>query len=92
MNMILSDVFQSFFIQRKLIALNAVIPQNMRHRFTSFRLYEMHKLIPAFQFTSQFSLTQAPSSRKPILPVGKQWEIHFRFMSLRLTSSFGGMN
>jgi hypothetical protein len=39
-------------------------------RFTSFRLYEMHKLIPVFQFTSQFSLIRAPSSRKPIIVPG----------------------
>jgi hypothetical protein len=44
---------------------NTVIP-----RYTSFRLYEMHKLIPVFQFTSQFSLIRAPSSRKPIVVSG----------------------
>jgi hypothetical protein len=27
----------------------------------------MRKLIPVFQFTSQFSLIRAPSSRKPIV-------------------------
>jgi hypothetical protein len=42
----------------------------MSNRFTSFRLYEMHKLIPVFQFTSQFSLIRAPSSRKPIVVPG----------------------
>jgi hypothetical protein len=43
----------------------------MSNCFTSFRLYEMHKLIPVFQFTSQFSPNkQAPSSRKPIVVSG----------------------
>jgi hypothetical protein len=40
--------------------------------FTSFRLYEMHKLIPIFRFTNHFSFVRTPSSRKPIVvPVGK---------------------
>jgi hypothetical protein len=39
----------------------------MSNRFTSFHLYEMHKLITVFQFMSQFSLIQAPSSSKPIV-------------------------
>jgi hypothetical protein len=44
----------------------------------SFRLYEMHKLIPVFQFTSQFSLTRAPSSRKPIIvPSASSWKLIF---------------
>jgi hypothetical protein len=47
-----------------------VIPRYTRNRSTSFRLYEMHKLIPVFQFTSQFSLIRAPSSRKPIVVPG----------------------
>jgi hypothetical protein len=38
-------------------------------RFTSFRLHEMHKLIPVFKFTSQFSLMRDPSSRSPIIVV-----------------------
>jgi hypothetical protein len=42
----------------------------MSNRFTSFRLYDMHKLIPVFKFTSQFSLIRAPSSRKPIVVPG----------------------
>jgi hypothetical protein len=46
------------------------IPWYTSNRFTSFRLYEMHKLIPVFQFMSQFSLIQAPSSRKPIVVPG----------------------
>jgi hypothetical protein len=46
---------------------STVIPRYMGNRFTSFRLYEMHKLISGFQFTSR-----APSSHKPIvIPVGK---------------------
>jgi hypothetical protein len=46
------------------------IPRNTSNRFTNFHLYEMHKFF--FQFTSQFSLIRAPSSRKPIVvPVGK---------------------
>jgi hypothetical protein len=32
------------------------IPRYTSNRFASFRLYEMHKLIPVFHFTSQFSL------------------------------------
>jgi hypothetical protein len=44
---------------------NTVIPRCTSNRFTSFRLYEMHKLIPVFQFTIHFSFIQAPSSRKP---------------------------
>jgi hypothetical protein len=49
-----------------------VIPRYTSNRFTSFRLYEMRKLIPVFLFTSQFSRIQVPSSRKPIVvPVGK---------------------
>jgi hypothetical protein len=43
------------------------IPRYTSNQFTSFRLYEMHKLIPIFQLTSQFSLTRAPFSRKPIV-------------------------
>jgi hypothetical protein len=31
-----------------------VIPQYTSNRLTCFRLYDMHKLIPVFQFTSQF--------------------------------------
>jgi hypothetical protein len=43
------------------------------------------------QFKSQFSLIRAPSSRKPIVvPVGKLWEINFRFTSFRPTRSLGG--
>jgi hypothetical protein len=49
-----------------------VIPRYTGNRFTSFRLYEMYKVTHVFQFTSQFSLVRAPSSRKPIVvPVGK---------------------
>jgi hypothetical protein len=49
----------------------------------SFRLYEMHKLIPVFQFMSQFSLIRAPSSRKLIIvPGSSSWEVPvFQFMS-----------
>jgi hypothetical protein len=65
-------------------------PSKTRKRFTSFRLYEMHKSIPVFQFTSQFSLIRAPSSRKSI--VVPRASINFRFSSFRLTSSFGGPN
>jgi hypothetical protein len=46
-----------------------VIPRHTSNRFTSFRLYEMHKLIPVFQF-NQLSLIRAPSSRKPIVVPG----------------------
>jgi hypothetical protein len=35
-----------------------------------FHLYEMHKLIHVFKFTSQFSLIRAPSSRKLIVVPG----------------------
>jgi hypothetical protein len=70
-----------------------VIPRYTDNLFTSTRLYEIHKLIPVFQFTSQFSLIRAPSSRKPIVvPVGKFWKINFRFTIFHLTSSFGGTN
>jgi hypothetical protein len=42
----------------------------------SFRLYEMHILIPVFQFTIQFSLIRAPSCRKPIVvPVGSNGKL-----------------
>jgi hypothetical protein len=52
---------------------STVIPRYTSNRFTSFRLYEMLKLTPVFQFTSQFSLIRAPSPRKQIdVPVGKQ--------------------
>jgi hypothetical protein len=44
-----------------------VIPLYTSNRFKSFRLYEMHKLIPVFQFMSQFSLIRAPSSCKPVV-------------------------
>jgi hypothetical protein len=44
--------------------LNTVISWYTSNRFTSFRVYEMYKLIPVFQFTSQFSLIRASSSRK----------------------------
>jgi hypothetical protein len=74
---------------------NTVIPRYTSNRFTSFRLYEMHKLIPVFQFMSQFSLSRAPSSRKPIVVPGassREGEINFRFTSFRITSSFGGTN
>jgi hypothetical protein len=47
------------------------IPRYTSNRFTSFRLYEINKLIPVFQFTSQFSLIRAPSSRKPSVSNGK---------------------
>jgi hypothetical protein len=46
------------------------IPQYTSNRFMSFRLYEMHKLIPIFQFMSQFSLIRAPSFHKPIIVPG----------------------
>jgi hypothetical protein len=49
---------------------STAIPRYTSNRFTSFRLYEMHKLIPIFQFTIQFSLARAPSSRKPIVVPG----------------------
>jgi hypothetical protein len=52
------------------LLLGTVIFQYTSNRFTSVRLYEMHKLIPVFQFTSQFSLIRAPSSRKPIVVPG----------------------
>jgi hypothetical protein len=54
--------------------------------FTSFSLFEMHKLITVFQFTSQFLLIRAPSSRKPIVvPVGKKGKLIFilRVFALR---------
>jgi hypothetical protein len=35
--------------------LDTVTPQYTSNRFTSFHLCEMHKLIPVFKFTSQFS-------------------------------------
>jgi hypothetical protein len=70
-----------------------VIPRYTSNQFTSFRLHKMHKLVTGFQFTSQFSLVRASSSRKPIVvQFGKQWETNFRFSSFRLTSSFGGTN
>jgi hypothetical protein len=46
-----------------------IIPQYTSNRFTSFRLYKTHKLIPVFQFTSQFLLIRATSSHKPVVPV-----------------------
>jgi hypothetical protein len=53
-----------------------IIPWYKSNRLTSFRLYEIHKLIPVFQFTSQFSLIQAPSSHKPIVvPGASSWEV-----------------
>jgi hypothetical protein len=51
---------------------STVIPRYVSNRFTSFRLYEMYKLVPVFKFASQFSQIRASSSRKPIVvPVGK---------------------
>jgi hypothetical protein len=47
-----------------------VIPQYTSNWFMSFHLYEMHKLIPVFQFMSQFLLIQAPSSCKQIVVTG----------------------
>jgi hypothetical protein len=47
-----------------------VNPRKTSNRDTSFRLYEMYKLIPVFRFTSKFSLIRAPSSRKPIVVPG----------------------
>jgi hypothetical protein len=35
----------------------------------SFHLHEMNKLIPVFQFGSQFLLVSAPSSHKPLFLV-----------------------
>jgi hypothetical protein len=49
---------------------STVIPQNTSNRFMSFRLYEMHILMPVFQFLSQFSLIRAPLSHKPIVVPG----------------------
>jgi hypothetical protein len=58
-------------IERQLrLKKNTGIHRYTSNRFTSFRLYEMHKLIPAFQFTSEFSLILAPSSCKPIVVPG----------------------
>jgi hypothetical protein len=71
---------------------STVIPRYMSIRFTSFRLYEMHKLIHVFQFTIQFSLIRVPSSRKPIVVPDASSEIHFRFTIFRLRSSFGETN
>jgi hypothetical protein len=60
------------WIQMNVLTSLYSIPRYTSNRFKSFRLYEMHKLIPVFQFTSKFSLIRAPSSRKPIVvPVGK---------------------
>jgi hypothetical protein len=49
------------------ICTSTVIPRYTSNRFTTFRLYEMHKLKPVFKFTIQFSLIRAPASRKPIV-------------------------
>lgn len=42
------------------------MPCHNSNRFTSVRIYEMHKLINGFQFASQFPLTPAPATRKPM--------------------------
>jgi hypothetical protein len=51
--------------QLKLIT---VIPRYTSKRFTRFRLYEMHKLIPVFQFTSQYELL--PLANRSLFPSG----------------------
>jgi hypothetical protein len=62
------------YVSKESIMHITVIPWYTSSWFTSFRLYEIHKLIPVFQFMSQFSLIQAPSSRKPIIPSACFWE------------------
>jgi hypothetical protein len=59
-----------------------VIPRYTSNRFTSFHLYD--KLIPVFQFMSQFSHIQAPSSRKPVvIPFGRKLILVLRVFALQ---------
>jgi hypothetical protein len=69
-----------------------------RENLKSYSVYEF-SLIRDAQINACFSIYEPifairdPSSRKPIVvPVGKQWEINFRFTSFHLTSSSGGTN
>ena len=50
------------------IQYNTVIFQYTSNWFTSFRLYDMRKLIPVFRFESQFPLIRAPSYRQLVVP------------------------
>jgi len=53
--------------QMELVHICRVICRNASNRFTGLLWNEMHKLIPLLQFTNQFSLVRAPSSRRPIV-------------------------
>jgi hypothetical protein len=62
---------------------NTVIPRYTNNRFTSFRSYEMHKLIPVFQFTSQFS-------NRSLFPSGSNGKLIFVLRVFALRAVFGG--
>jgi hypothetical protein len=63
-----------------------VIPRYTRNRFTSFLLYEMHKLIPIFQFTSKFRKYELlPLANRSLFPSGSNGKLIFvlRVFALR---------
>jgi hypothetical protein len=57
---------------------NTIIPRYTSNRFTIFGLYEMHKLISVFQFTSQFSLFELlPLANRSLFASGSNGKLIF---------------